>query len=148
MTAHVKVQVVLFLKSFPAVRTYLSSLPVVTQFVSCQTRAGTEEFPTLHALVGLFRRMALLVASEFTHAGVGFPALFALENTALGVSELVLSQQVHFLEAFPTLGTGKPLDLLRALVSKPILNGFKAVAALDANICRFCALHAPVSGHV
>ena len=148
MAANVKVQIIFILKSLPAVRTYLSSLLVVTQFVSRQTRARTEEFPTLHALVGLFGRMNLLVTSKFTHAGVGLPALFALENTLLAVSELVLSQQVHFLEAFPTLGTVKPLDLLRALVSKLFLYGFKAVAALDANVCRFCALQAPVSGHV
>lgn len=145
VTAHVKVQVMFVLESFATARANLCSLLPVTQLVGGQTGNGAEEFPTLHALIGQLGRMNLLVGSQLTHTGVHFPTLSASEDAALGVSQLMLTQQVHFLEALCAMRTVKRLDIMNTPVSKSVLYGFKAIPTFDANISCFYALCPPVS---
>lgn len=148
VTAHVEVQVVFVLEGFATARTNLCSLLPVTQLMGGQTGNGAEEFPTLHALIGQLGRMNLLVGSQLTHTGVHFPTLSACEDTALGVSQLMLNQQVHFLEALSALRTVKLLDTMTTPVSKSVLYRFKAIPTFDANISCFYALCPPVSWQV
>lgn len=64
------------------------------------------------------------------------------------MSQLVLTQQVHLLEAFSALRAVKLLDTVNTLVSKFVLHGLKAISTFDANVGCFCALCSSVSGQV
>lgn len=130
---------------FAAAHTNLCSLLPVTQLVGCQTGNRAEKFPTLHALIGQLWRMNLLVGSQLTHTGVHFPTLSAREDAVVGVSQLMLTQQVHFLKAFSALRTVKLLDTMNTLVSKFVLYRLKVIPTFDANISCFHALCPPVS---
>lgn len=148
MAAHVKVQVMLVLEGFAAMYANLCLLLVVSQLVGRETCSRAEEFPALHALVGQLGRVYLLMAPQLAHTGERFSTLSASEDTVLGVSQLMLTQQVHFLKAFPTLGTVELMDAMTTPVSKFFLYRLKTIPTFDANISCICALRSSVSGHV
>lgn len=148
MTTHVKIKVVLVLERFATMRTNLCFLLSVTQLMSGQAGSRAEKLPALCALIGQLGRMSLLVESQLTHTGVHFTTLSARKDTILGVSQLMLTQQVHFLEAFSTLRTVKLLDTMTTPVSKSVLYRWKAIPTFYANISSFYALCPPVSGQV